>query len=105
MKRKLDKRLHTIGNKIKRDYSAERVILFGSYAKGNATEDCDVDLLVVAPTKERFFERMASVRRLIRDLRDGLAVSPIVLTPGELEKRRQAGDPFVQEILDTGVSL
>jgi predicted nucleotidyltransferase len=81
MKRKLDKRLHTIGNKIKRDYSAERVILFGSSAKGNATEDSDVDLLVVAPTKERFFERMASVRRLIRDLRDGLAVSPIVLTP------------------------
>ncbi|MGH7792121.1 MAG: nucleotidyltransferase domain-containing protein, partial [Thermodesulfobacteriota bacterium] len=64
-----------------------------------------VDLLVVAPTKERFFERMASVRRLIRDLRDGLPVSPIVLTPGELEKRREAGDPFVREILETGVSL
>jgi predicted nucleotidyltransferase len=105
MKREMNKRLHTIGNKIKRDYRAERVILFGSHARGDATEDSDVDLLVVAPTKERFFERMASVRRLIRDLRDGLAVSPIVLTPGELEKRRQAGDPFVQEILQTGVSL
>ena len=105
MKRELDKRLQTIGSRIKKDYSAERVILFGSYAKGNATEDSDVDLLIVAPTKERFFERMASVRRLIRDLRDGLAVSPIVLTPRELEKRREAGDPFVQEILQTGVSL
>jgi predicted nucleotidyltransferase len=105
MKRELDKRLQTIGSRIKKDYSAERVILFGSYAKGNATEDSDVDLLVVAPTKERFFERMASVRRLIRDLRDGLAVSPIVLTPVELEKRRRAGDPFVREILETGVSL
>jgi predicted nucleotidyltransferase len=104
MTRELNERLQTIGKKIKKDYHAERVILFGSYAKGNATEDSDVDLLVVAP-KERFFERMASVRRLIRDLRDGLAVSPIVLTPGELEKRRQAGDPFVQEILQTGVSL
>ena len=48
---------------------------------------------------------MASVRRLIRNLRDGLAVSPIVLTSVELEKRRQAGDPFVREILETGVSL
>jgi predicted nucleotidyltransferase len=105
MKRELDKRLQTIGSRIKKEYRAERVILFGSYAKGNATEDSDVDLLVVAPTKERFFERMASVRRLIRDLRGGLPVSPIVLTPGELEKRRQAGDPFVQEILQTGVSL
>ena len=105
MKRELNKRLQTIGKKIKKDYRAERVILFGSYAKGDATEDSDVDLLVVAPTKERFFERMASVRRLIRDLRAGLPVSPIVLTPGELEKRRRAGDPFVQEILQTGVSL
>jgi len=101
----MDKRLHTIGNKIKQEYRAERVILFGSHARGDATEDSDVDLLVVAPTKERFFERMASVRRLIRDLRDGLPVSPIVLTPVELEKRRQAGDPFVREILETGVSL
>ena len=105
MKRELNKRLQTIGKKIKKDYRAEKVILFGSYAKGNATADSDVDLLVVAPTKERFFERMASVRRLIRNLRDGLSVSPIVLTPGELEKRREAGDPFVREILQTGVSL
>ena len=105
MKRQLNRQLKTIGKKIKQEYRAERVILFGSHARGDATEDSDVDLLVVAPTKERFFERMASVRRLIRDLRDGLPVSPIVLTPGELEKRRQAGDPFVREILETGVSL
>jgi predicted nucleotidyltransferase len=105
VKRELKRHLQRIGKKIKQEYHAERVILFGSYARGDATEDSDVDLLVVARTKERFFERMASVRRLIRNLRDGLPVSPIVLTPGELEKRRQAGDPFVQEILETGVSL
>ena len=105
MKREPNRRLRTIGKKIKQEYRAERVILFGSYARGDATEDSDVDLLVVARTKERFFERMATVRRLIRDLRNGLPVSPIVLTPGELEKRSQAGDPFIREILQTGVSL
>ena len=99
MKREFNRHLLAIGKKIKQEYRAERVILFGSYARGDATEDSDVDVLVVARTKERFFERMATVRRLIRDLRDGLPVSPIVLTPGELEKRRQAGDPFVREIL------
>ncbi len=105
MKRELNRRLHAIGSKIRKEYRAEKVILYGSYAKGKATKDSDVDLLVVARTKERFFERMASVRRLIRGLRDGLAVSPIVLTPEELEKRRRVGDPFVREILQTGVSL
>ena len=105
MTRELNKQLRKIGKRIKQEYGAERVILFGSHAKGGATADSDVDLLVVAPTKERFFERMASVRRVIRDIRDGLPVSPIVLTPGELEKRRAGGDPFVREILQTGVSL
>ena len=51
MTQKLNRRLQIIGNKIKQEYRAERVILFGSYAKGNATADSDVDLLVVAPTK------------------------------------------------------
>ncbi|MBI4527692.1 MAG: nucleotidyltransferase domain-containing protein [Deltaproteobacteria bacterium] len=105
MKQGLNKRLRAIGNKIRKEYRAERVILFGSYARGDATRDSDVDLLVVAPTKERFFERIASVRRLIRELRDGLPVSPIVLTPAELAKRKRVGDPFVLEILETGVSL
>jgi predicted nucleotidyltransferase len=105
MKQQLSEQFQAIGARIKKEYRAERVVLFGSYARGDATEDSDVDLLVVAPTKERFFERMASVRRIIRDLRDGLAVSPIVLTPAEVKKRRAAGDPFVREILETGVSL
>ena len=96
------------GRDSERDLSrttARNGLFFLVLTQGECNQSSDVDLLVVAPAKERFFERMASVRRLIRDLRDGLAVSPIVLTPGELEKRRQAGDPFVQEILETGVSL
>ena len=38
MKRELNKRLQTIGKKIKKDYRAEKVILFGSYAKGDIAE-------------------------------------------------------------------
>jgi predicted nucleotidyltransferase len=36
------------GRRIGREFEAERVILFGSYAKGTVTEDSDVDLLVVS---------------------------------------------------------
>ena len=82
-----------------------KVILFGSYANGVPTQDSDVDLFIIAPTKERFFHRMATVRRLIRDVRDGLPVAPIVLTAKELEKRRAAEDPFIEEVLDTGIPL
>ena len=57
MKREMNRRLRRIGKKIKQEYRAARVILFGSHAKGAATEDSDVDLLVVAPTKGAVFPK------------------------------------------------
>jgi predicted nucleotidyltransferase len=98
-------RIKTISQRLKKEYKAERVILFGSYAKGKATEDSDIDILIIAPTTERFFERMATVKRLIRDLRNGLAVAPIVLTKQEVEERVKIGDQFVKEILEKGMEL
>jgi len=97
--------IKAIGERLKKEYKAERVILFGSYATGEATEDSDVDILVIAPTTERFFQRMATVKRLIRDLRDGLAVAPIVLTQEEVEQRISIKDQFIEGILEKGVEL
>ncbi len=98
-------RIKAIGERLKKEYNAQEVILFGSYARGGATEDSDIDILVIAPTTERFFDRMATVKRLIRDLRNGLPVSPIVLTQEEVEKRVKIKDQFVEAILGEGVRL
>ncbi|MCL5986045.1 MAG: nucleotidyltransferase domain-containing protein [Actinobacteria bacterium] len=98
-------RLNQIANRLKKKYNAGDVILFGSYAIGEATEDSDVDLLVIAPSKEKFFQRMASVKRLIRDLRKGLPIAPIVLTPQEIEERKKSGDQFITDILERGLYL
>ena len=101
----VQERMQAIGARLRSEYKAERVILFGSYARGEAGPDSDVDLLVVAPTDERFFQRMATVLRTVRDLRGGLPVSPIVLTPSELVERLARGDQFVGEILRNGVEM
>lgn len=98
-------RIRAIGERLKKEYRAEKVILFGSYARGETTEDSDVDILVIAPTTERFFQRMATVKRLIRDLRNGLSVAPIVLTKQEIEKRIEIKDQFIEEILKEGIEL
>ena len=105
MNQKIYERLQKISERLKKDYRAEKVILYGFYATGDATEDSDVDILVIAPTDERLFERMATVLGLVRDLYNGLALSPIVLRPEELAERLKVGDQFVQEILETGVEL
>ena len=81
------------------------VILFGSAARGEMGPDSDLDLLVIAPSRERFFDRMASVLRLSRDLRAGLPLSPVVLTPEEVEQRLARGDQFVADILSSGVEI
>jgi predicted nucleotidyltransferase len=105
MNKEIYKRLRKISNRLKKEYRAQQVILFGSYATGKATKDSDVDLFIIAPSKEKFFERLASVKRLIRDLRNGFPVAPIVLTPKEVEKRKKIGDQFIQGILESGIIL
>jgi predicted nucleotidyltransferase len=98
-------RVKAISERLKEEYNAQAVILFGSYARGEATDDSDVDLLIIAPTKERFFERMATVLRLTRDLYYKLALEPIVLTKQEVEQRLQRGDQFIKQIIEKGVYL
>lgn len=105
MNEQLSNRLKEISERLKKEYGAEKVILYGSYAKGEETPDSEVDLFIVAATNERFFERVAMVSRLIRDLSNGLPVSPIVLAPTEVDERKKMDDQFVTQILEEGVYL
>lgn len=105
MNQEIYKILRNISERLKREYNAEKVILFGSYARGEETLDSDVDILVIAPTKERMIDRMASVSRIIRDLRNGLPISPIVLTPEEFRRKLDKGDAFIQTVVEEGVEL
>ena len=97
--------LKPIADRLRDRYGAQRVILYGSAARGEATEHSDIDLLVITASKERFYERMATVLALVRDLSKGLPLSPIVLTPEELAARLAREDQFVQEIVKSGVDL
>jgi len=105
MNQEIETRLRKISERLKKEYHAEKVILFGSYARGEETEDSDVDLLVIAPTNERLFERMATVLEIVHDLYNGLPLSPIVLSSGDIEERLKLKDQFIHEILENGIEL
>lgn len=97
--------LREMADTLRRAYRAEAVWLFGSVADGTADIGSDLDLLVISPTQEPFFRRMATVRRLLRPFRGEFPVSPIVLTPEEFQGRLAAGDQFIRSIASRGVQL
>lgn len=82
-KKTIQSALTTFTERMQKKYRADRVILFGSYARGEATEYSDVDVLVVSS----FFQRIPQSNRLdvlyddIRDLTPDFNV--FGLTPSE----------------------
>jgi uncharacterized protein len=86
-------------------YRPQRIILFGSYAYGEPNEDSDIDMLIIKDTEESFIDRLHAVRRAASGSRRRIPFEPIVLTPGELAQRLEAGDQFVEEIVSRGEVL
>lgn len=64
---------------------ALRVVLYGSYARGDFNADSDVDLLILKETNERFIDRIASALAVTGAR---IPVEPIVYTPEEIEEMR-----------------
>lgn len=62
----------------------ERVVVFGSYARGTETKDSDVDLLVVEDSPEGRRDRSIRLRQVLRGL--GIPVDVIVATPADIER-------------------
>lgn len=91
--------------KIIREYQPKKVILFGSYAYGEITEDSDVDFLIIKNTDERPIDRWMAVKKLLRDTARALPVSPLVYTEKELKERIAVKDFFVEEIFEKGEIL
>src|SRR5437867_863112 len=83
-----------------REYDPDRIILFGSRALGTATEDSDIDMLVVKETASRPLDRRVHVERLLRDRSVPLDIH--VYTPREILTLFSIGDPFIEEIVEKG---
>lgn len=80
-----------------------KIILFGSYARGNPTPDSDVDLLVIVDSEASPRERSWAVSRLL--LPRPFPVDILVKTPQEIQKALDEGDFFIQEIINQGIVL
>jgi len=84
------------------------VILFGSYASNDLTEDSDLDLLVVLDTNrvptdyDEKLKMKLEVRRTIRDINKKVAIDLLIYTIPEYEEFINSGSSFSKEIEKTG---
>lgn len=82
---------------------AERVILFGSHARGDATEHSDVDLMIIAESDLPRFKRSRKLYKLIKP--HPFAMDLVVYTPQEIEKGKKSKVSFVSTVLQEGKTL
>ena len=81
----------------------ERIILFGSRARGDAREDSDFDLLVVRESNEPRYRRSATLFSRLSDL--PVEVEVVVYTPGEIAQWRNVPQAFITRAVREGKVL
>ena len=80
---------------IARSYGVKRIYLFGSYAKGNATENSDIDLLV-EKGKPMSLLKLSGMRQSVQEALD---LSVDLVTTAGIE------DEFYKEIAGTEILI
>lgn len=86
-KNRLERIIDQIVQRIVDRFDPERVILFGSAARGNAGPDSDVDLLVVMRVKGSRREMAVEIGVAVNDL--PVPKDIIVTTPEDFEWRKE----------------
>jgi predicted nucleotidyltransferase len=95
--------IERVARRIGKAANAERVILFGSHARGEATENSDVDLMIVADSELPRFKRSRELHKLFRPYPFGMDL--LVYTPQEIEKGKRSPLSFVSAVLREGKAV
>lgn len=95
--------LHTIIERIEVLARPERVILFGSRARGEARPDSDFDLLVIAESDEPRYRRSAPLYVALATV--PVEADVVVYTPSEVEEWSAVPQAFVTTAIREGQIL
>jgi len=83
-----------------KEYEPERIILFGSQARGNADQYSDLDMVIIKETEERFLDRLETIYELVQPR---FAMDVLVYTPQEFTEMQERGNSFVEMVLKEGI--
>jgi predicted nucleotidyltransferase len=94
--------IQRIAQQVAERFQPQKIILFGSYAYGEPTEDSDVDLLVVMETTEPALHVAARISAAVEH---PFPLDILVRTPSELEAAFERKGIFAVEVATKGVVL
>jgi predicted nucleotidyltransferase len=103
MESDVSKEIRNITAQIIEKYKPEKIILFGSAARGETTLDSDVDFLIIK--RETPLYGADRIRELSRVIDRNIPVDFLIYRPEEFNKRLKMGDPFLKSILKEGKVL
>jgi len=92
--------LSKIVSRIVTTCSPEKVLIFGSRARGDAGPQSDLDLLVIAESSRPRYQRAAPIYRAIADI--PMEVDVLVYTPAEVEDWSGVRQAFVTTAVREG---
>lgn len=105
LREQYEREIERIVAQLRRTYDPEKIILFGSCARGDFGEDSDIDLLIVKETSLRPLDRMREVYKVVYSPRHYLALDPLVFTPAEFSRKLGTRDCLIYEIVREGKVL
>lgn len=82
----------------------DSIIVYGSVVQGEATQNSDIDILIVGENINQFRDKISEISYDI-DLKYSTLTTLIYLTPGEITSYLQKGSTFLKEVLTEGVVL
>jgi len=99
----IEKILSEIVERIRKSLAPERIILFGSRARGTAQAESDFDLLVIKQSDQPRHRRAAPLYTLLADL--PVEVEVMVYTPEEVHDWSEVPRAFVTTAIREGKIL
>ncbi len=97
----MDALVERVTTKIAEAIRPDKIILFGSRAKGTATEESDIDLVVVysGPKSKREIELEIEDLFLYRDF----SMDVIVMRPEDIESFKGVANTLAREVSERGI--
>jgi len=95
-----EKEIQSITTQLIEKYGPEKIILFGSVARGDRDQANDLDFLIIKQDVPLYgIDRMRELDELIER---NVAADMLVYRRDEFEDRIRLGDPFIKAILREG---